>query len=110
MKLLFDQNLSYRLVSGLKDLFPESLHVKDLGFESAGDEVIWSYAQNNGYCIVSKDSDFRHLSFLFGAPPKVISIRKGEVSTDSALKMLKSKAKRIGLFLEDDNEALLILD
>jgi predicted nuclease of predicted toxin-antitoxin system len=31
--------------------------------------------------IVSKDSDFRQRSFLFGAPPKVVSIALGNCST-----------------------------
>ena len=34
MKLLFDENLSYKLVRLLADLFPDSVHVRDVGLES----------------------------------------------------------------------------
>jgi len=72
MKLLFDQNLSTTLVPRLLDLFPESLHVKDVGLESAPDLVVWSYAKEHGFAIVSKDSDFQQRSMVLGFPPKVI--------------------------------------
>ena len=41
MKLLFDQNLSHRLVPALADLFPGSSHVRDHGLERADDPVVW---------------------------------------------------------------------
>ena len=37
MKLLLDQNLSRRLKEALRDLYPESVHVSDIGLESADD-------------------------------------------------------------------------
>jgi predicted nuclease of predicted toxin-antitoxin system len=36
------------------------------------DEKIWSFAAKNGFIITTKDDDFRGLSQLLGAPPKVI--------------------------------------
>lgn len=41
MKLLFDQNLSPKLVVRLADLYPGSLHVRDLGLADGDDELIW---------------------------------------------------------------------
>jgi predicted nuclease of predicted toxin-antitoxin system len=41
MKMLFDQNLSPRLTTLLADLYPASLHVRDVGLESAEDVVVW---------------------------------------------------------------------
>jgi predicted nuclease of predicted toxin-antitoxin system len=40
MKLLFDQNLSHKLVDRLADVFPDSLHVRDIGMKSASDPAI----------------------------------------------------------------------
>jgi predicted nuclease of predicted toxin-antitoxin system len=34
MKLLFDENLSPKLPNRLSDLFPESLHVQDVGMKA----------------------------------------------------------------------------
>lgn len=110
MKLLFDANLSFRLLEVLKNLFPEMKHVRDLGLEAAGDEVIWSYALKNNFVIVSKDSDFRHWSFFHGAPPKVISIKRGELSTDQCATLLRGAATRIEVFITDPNESFLVLE
>ena len=44
MKLLFDENLSPQLVRLLNDLFPDSVHVRDVGLETADDAVVWKYA------------------------------------------------------------------
>lgn len=41
MKLLFDQNLSYKLVRSFSDEFPGSAHVRDLGLASAVDIEVW---------------------------------------------------------------------
>ena len=48
MKLLLDQNLSRHLVRHLRDVFPESEHVSDLGLDGATDEEIWEYAREHG--------------------------------------------------------------
>lgn len=72
MRLLFDQNPSRNLVDQLRDVFPESRHVTDIGLDTATDRKIWGHAHEHGYVVVSKDSDFRQLAFLHGAPPKVV--------------------------------------
>jgi hypothetical protein len=57
MKLLFDENLSHKLVSRLADLFPDSVHVRDIGLKAGDDAAVWDYAKSNGLMIVSKDSE-----------------------------------------------------
>ncbi|MCO6439717.1 MAG: DUF5615 family PIN-like protein [Nitrococcus mobilis] len=49
MKLLFDQNLSFRLVEAVAELFPGSAQVRLLGLEQASDREIWGYARENGF-------------------------------------------------------------
>ncbi len=56
MKLLFDQNLSYRLVGQLAAEFPDSQHVRHVGLAAAPDPAVWAYAAAQGLVIVSKDS------------------------------------------------------
>jgi len=72
VKLLFDQNLPHRLVGMLASVFPDSSHVRHFALQSAPDEAIWELAQQQGFTIVSKDSEFHQRSFLLGFPPKVI--------------------------------------
>ena len=62
MKLLFDQNLSFRLAKKLEDYFPNSVHVRLLGMDQDDDELIWQYAKSNSYIIVTQDADFESLS------------------------------------------------
>jgi predicted nuclease of predicted toxin-antitoxin system len=81
VKLLFDQNLSPKLVERLADLYPDSNHVYQLGIDLAPDKEMRDYAAREGFVIVTKDSDFSDLCILLGFPPKVIWIRRGNCSS-----------------------------
>ena len=90
MKLLFDENLSPRLVDLLSSLFPGSTHVRAVGLAQADDDTVWAYAKNHGFAIVSKDSDFHQRSFVLGYPPKVIWIQRGNCTTMDVVILLQS--------------------
>jgi predicted nuclease of predicted toxin-antitoxin system len=64
MKLLFDQNLSFKLCQTIADLFPESNHVGLLSLAEASDRALWDYAKANGFAIVSQDVDFAERAAL----------------------------------------------
>ena len=64
--LLFDQNLSPRLVERLADIYPGSVHVSTIGMSTAFDIAIWEYARQHDYIIVTKDVDFSELGLLQG--------------------------------------------
>ena len=81
MKLLFDHNLSPRLVARLSDLFPDATHVAPAGLDRASDEQVWQYARAHGFTIVTKDADFSELSLLHGFPPRVIRLNIGNCTT-----------------------------
>jgi len=66
MKLLLDQNLSHRLIPLLEDLFPDSAHVRALGFAEADDLTLWNYAKERGFVIVTQDP---HVSRHALGPP-----------------------------------------
>lgn len=78
MKLLFDQNLSRKLVTQLADVFPGSSHVQFHGLEVNTDTEIWEFAKTNDFCIVTQDVDFAERSRLYGSPPKVVWLRCGK--------------------------------
>lgn len=109
MKLLFDENLSPRLVQFLEPEYSGSSHVRALGLLGATDRVIWERAQLDAYTIVSKDNDFRQLSFLYGAPPKVIWLSVGNAGTDAILHFLRSQRAAIQAFEIDPEASLLVL-
>ena len=51
MKLLFDQNLSFKLCIQLTELFPGSSHVLIVGLANAADRTVWEYGQSQYFCI-----------------------------------------------------------
>ena len=109
MKLLLDQNLSRRLVGRLSNEYPGSGHVTEVGLDIASDRAIWEYAGERDYVIVSKDTDFRQLAFLYGPPPKVVWLRVGDVSTSVIEGLLRGSAARLEEFADSDEESLLVL-
>ncbi len=109
MKLLFDQNLSRRLVGMFAVEYPDSKHVTQVGLDTATDSEIWSYSREHDFVIVSKDSDFRQLAFLHGPPPKAIWVRLGNASTIEIYEALRSSHDEIVRFGADVDEALLVL-
>jgi hypothetical protein len=66
VKLLLDQNLSPRLLRTLEAVYPGSSHVRLLGLRDADDVVVWEFARDHDFIIVSKDSDFHQRSFVLG--------------------------------------------
>ena len=109
MKLLFDENLSHKLVWRLADLFPNSTHVRDVGLKESDDPPVWDYARNNDLVIVSKDADMHDRSLLFGYPPKVIWVRLGNCSTLDVENLLRREFAAIKKFYEDDYASFLAL-
>jgi predicted nuclease of predicted toxin-antitoxin system len=109
VRLLFDENVSPRLCGALQDLYPDSLHVRNVGLDAAGDGDVWSYASANGFAVVTKDADFRQRSFLFGPPPKVIWLRLGNGSTKAIEALMRRRAESVADFLLDDEKAFLAL-
>jgi predicted nuclease of predicted toxin-antitoxin system len=70
VKLLFDENLSPKLVALLASEFPSSTHVELLKMRGATDRNIWRYARDHDLIVVSKDNDFRQQVFYTGHHPK----------------------------------------
>ena len=109
MKLLFDQNLSPRLVALLADVFAGSLHVRQAGLERADDDAVWRFARDNGFAIVSKDSDFQERSQIAGSAPRVVWIRRGNCSTQEIEAMLRKHALRIAALEQEAEIGFLVL-
>ena len=109
MRLLFDANVSPELVQLLGDLYPGSTHVFSCGDIRTDDKRIWEHARTHGFVVVSKDADFRGLSFLLGAPPKVIWLRVGNASTSAIERLLRDRFSDAIDFEVSQDAALLIV-
>lgn len=109
MKLLFDENLSDRIVYRIIDLYPGSEHVKTLALTNTDDGIIWEYAKANDFAIVSKDADFHQRSLLYGHPPKFIYLRIGNSPTSKIVQILRDNFSTIGQFGDRESESILVL-
>lgn len=109
MRLLFDQNLSPRLPLSLADIFPDSVHVRDVGLRDADDQVIWEYAKQEGFNIVSKDSDFQQRSLPYGSPPKFVWVRVGNCPVSTIEDLLRKHSIALHTFGMDLTKAHLML-
>ena len=101
MKLLFDQNLSFKLCRKLADLFPSSSQVRLEGLDAVEDAVVWRFAGANGHVIVTQDVDFANLAMLHGPPPKVIWLRCGNQPTNFFESLLRKHHAAIETFVND---------
>jgi predicted nuclease of predicted toxin-antitoxin system len=88
VRLLLDENLSRRLVERLADLFPGSIHVASEGLLQAADARLWAYAKVGGFAIATADADY---------------------PTAVAERLIGRQAIRVAEFLQDREQAVLIL-
>jgi len=109
VKLLFDQNLSPKLIRRLSDLYPNSDHLDLLGLGTADDVLVWEHAKGNDFVVVTKDADFADLSVLRGFPPKVVWIRRGNCSTTNIEEILRDHNSDIEDLAADSTSGILTL-
>lgn len=109
MKLLFDQNLSYKLAAQVADVFAQSSHVRLLGMRDAVDDFIWAFARREEFTLVTKDDDFEDMAILKGYPPKVVVIRLGNCATSQVESLLRMKTAVIRDFIAHSEDAVLYL-
>ena len=109
MKLLFDENLAPSLALSLADNFPQSAHVSRIGLGACSDRDVWEYAREHQYTLVSKDSDFHELTLLYGAPPKVVWIRRGNCTTKQIEFILRNKLEDIQQLINSPESSYLVI-
>lgn len=95
MKLLFDENISYKLCKRLADIFPDSKHIKDFHLEKQEDIEIWEFAKREGFIIVTQDSDFNDISILQEFPPHIIWLRTGNAKVVDIERTLRQNYQNI---------------
>ena len=107
MKLLFDQNISHRLIPKIKDILPRSIQIRQLGLENFSDKQIWEYAKRHEFTIVSFDVDFYNFFLVWGHPHKIIWIRTTNQTTNNLDIILRKRFASFQEFQEDTELACL---
>lgn len=109
MKLLFDHNISHKLVARLADVFPDSSQTRLLNLSRTNDSQLWRVAKANDFIFVSKDRDVAELAVLRGAPPKIIWLRIGNCKTSVIERLLRWNVEIIRQFVADPERVVLEL-
>ncbi len=103
MKILVDQNISFRLVPRILEAFPDTAHVKDFGLIDFNDFRIFQYARQHQFdAILTLDEDFYNIQLEHGTPPKVIWMRLGNCSTAALATAILYNAEAIRDFLNNE--------
>jgi predicted nuclease of predicted toxin-antitoxin system len=77
VRILFDQNLSPKLIRALDNALPGLESVYEHGLIGASDPAIFDWAGKSGFdAILSTDLDLVQLVERMGPPPKVIRIER----------------------------------
>lgn len=108
MKLLIDNNLSFKLVLTLSRHFPDSMHIRETLGVLAEDYAIWQFAKENRFVILTKDNDFDERSQLYGCPPKIVHLVCGNKTTVHILDLLIRHKEAIISFAEEDGENCIL--
>ena len=107
MKLLLDQNISFRVVRLLPDSFAGSCHTRSVGLNDRNDVEIWRFAKQNNFTIVTFDADFFDISILRGFPPKIIWLRTGNLTSQEIAECLILNHANIVSFIENSEQNCL---
>lgn len=108
MKLLFDQNISFRIIRLLPDQFADCRHVKSVGLNERKGVEIWRFAKQNGCTIVTFDADFYDLSLVWNVPPKIVWLRTPNLNTSEIAERIILNCSNIISFI--DNPELSCLE
>ena len=107
MKLLLDQNISFKLVKKLEQYFPGSTHVKFVGLSESDDLDVWNFAKNNDFTIVTQDVDFAEMSLIKGIPPKIIRLKCGNTTSQNIFEILIMNYPAICSFINSHNASCI---
>jgi predicted nuclease of predicted toxin-antitoxin system len=108
MKILIDQNISFRLISRIEAAFPEIQHVKSLDLINTDDLKIFMYARSNNFdAILTIDEDFYNILLTKGLPPKIIWLRLHNATVANQAKVILDNTLTIYQFLKDENSDCL---
>lgn len=94
-------------MTDLADIYPNSAHVYKINLFEVDDRTVWQYAREQDYIIVTKDADFNDLMQLYGYPPKIIWIRKGNCSTKQIEVTLREDLSAVQRLIEDQTVGIL---
>jgi predicted nuclease of predicted toxin-antitoxin system len=107
MKLLLDQNISYKLIKPLENYFAEVIQIGRLGLGQTDDGMIWQFALVNNYMIVTFDAYFQERNLISGNPVKVLWLQFKDTSTENIIHKIIENIENIKMFFENQEVSCL---
>jgi predicted nuclease of predicted toxin-antitoxin system len=108
MNLLIGANISWRLVKKLDAFFNTCQHVNFIGLKNpVTDILIWKYAMDSNFTILTQDDDFEKILEINGFPPKLIVIKTPNIKTADIELLIKNKLEQILEFQTNTNLGIL---
>jgi predicted nuclease of predicted toxin-antitoxin system len=109
VKLLFDQNISPRILKILPQELSDCQQVRFVGLEDSSDLEIFQFSRENDFALVTFDSDFVDLNAMYGTPPKIVYLNTGNLATKNISALLMDNILRINHYLDSDSDDILEL-
>ena len=101
MKILIDVNLSLHWADKLIAEGVEAVYWNTLGASDAPDTEIMTYAQENGYTVLTRDLDFGDiLAATHSLKPSVVQIRTADARPKSLIKRVTNELTRLAAEIE----------
>jgi len=102
MRFLIDANLSPRVAALLRSQSVDSTHVVEIGLMTASDTEIFDRAVEDGFVVVTTDSDFPMLLALRRATnPSVVHLRRvSELAPEQHVSLLVANVPAVAEDLE----------
>jgi predicted nuclease of predicted toxin-antitoxin system len=107
MKLLLDQNISYKVIRPLSKFYTEILQVGRLGMAQTEDAMIWQYALTHELTIVTFDSYFQDRNIQAGHPLKIIHLNCNNTSTENIIRIMIDNVESIKNFISEGGYSCL---
>lgn len=107
MKLLLDENISFRVVQPLATIFPGSIHISDQQPQLKEDQQIFDFAKAHDFTIVSFDEDFYEIQLLKGYPPKIVWLRFGNSNNLRVVSKIIENQKAIISFQKNPDSGII---
>lgn len=107
MRLLFDQNISFRVVRKLKPLLSDIAGVAEVGLLNADDYEVWEYAKQHDYTVVTFDRDIPMIGSVRGFPPKIIWLRIGNTNNQQLVSFITDRLPEFVEFIARRNKGCL---
>lgn len=109
MRFLIDNALSPKLAELMRQNGLEAIHVREIGLQTASDQVIFAHAEQDGQIIVTADTDFSAILVrLKTRTPSVILFRTSRKQVDYLFELLTWGLQRFKADL--DMGCILVFD